>query len=90
MPETSIEKVGRLLAHGRVTLRRLEAGYILARVRGDSAAEYNTGWDPAGWFCSCPASPGLPHRPCSHVRAVQLVALEPLPNVGTGKEGVAG
>lgn len=84
MPETTLEKSARLVASGRVTIRRVETNLISAAVRGDSAHVYITGWDPAGWFCSCPAQ-----RRCSHIRAVQLVVLEPLPTTGTGPKGVS-
>jgi uncharacterized Zn finger protein len=80
--ESAHEKGVRLAGSGRLTLRRLEEDVIVAKVRGDSARIYSTGWTPAGWFCTCPfgenASPG---RACSHVRALQLVVLEPLPSI---------
>lgn len=72
MREDAQVKARRLLASGRVTLRRLDEDVIVAAVRGDSARVYLTGWDPSGWWCSCPAQ-----RRCSHIRALQLVTLEP-------------
>ena len=74
MREQAQSKAARLVGAGRVTLRRLEQDLIVAKVRGDSARIYSTGWEPSGWWCTCPAS----MQRCSHVRAVQLVTLEPL------------
>jgi uncharacterized Zn finger protein len=72
-------KARRLLSEGRVTLRRIGPDAIVARVRGDSAREYLVVWDPTGWHCPCDAA-----GRCSHVLAVQLVVLEPLPTKGPG------
>ena len=69
-------KSRRLLAEGRVTIRTVTPDRITASVRGDSAAIYRVGWEPSGWYCDCPAL----GRRCSHVRAVQLVTLEPRPS----------
>lgn len=72
MREDAQSKAIRLLAEGRVTLRRLSSDVILAAVRGDTARIYETRWDPDGWWCDCDAL-----SRCSHIRAVQLVTLEP-------------
>jgi uncharacterized Zn finger protein len=73
--ETVAAKAARLAGSGRVTLRRLDENLIVASVRGDSARVYDVEWNPDGWWCTCPAM-----RRCSHIRAVQLVVLEPLPS----------
>jgi uncharacterized Zn finger protein len=72
--EDAQTKARRLVAEGRVTIRRVSDDAIVANVRGDSAMVYIVTWSPAGWSCSCPAI-----GRCSHTRAVQLVVLEPLP-----------
>jgi uncharacterized Zn finger protein len=72
-------KARRLLAEGRVTLRRIGPDAIVAHVRGDSAKVYAVCWDPSGWFCPCDAA-----GRCSHILAVQLITLEPLPTRGPG------
>jgi hypothetical protein len=81
--ETITEKAARLAGTGRITLRLLSDEAIVAQVRGDSAKVYRTGWDPAGWFCSCEGS-AFSHRACSHIRSVMLVVLEPIPTKGPG------
>lgn len=70
MREDAQTKAARLLASGRVTIRRLNDDVIVADVRGDSADVHEVGWDPEGWRCSCPAV-----GRCSHVRALMLVVL---------------
>jgi uncharacterized Zn finger protein len=79
MRENARSKARRLLAEGRVTLRRIGPDAIVARVRGDSAREYAVAWNPSGWFCPCDAV-----GRCSHILAVMLVVLEPLPTGGSG------
>jgi uncharacterized Zn finger protein len=74
MPENAQAKARRLCAEGRVTIRTVTDLAIVAKVRGDSAAIYHVTWSPAGWTCSCPAL-----TRCSHIGAVQLVVLAPLP-----------
>lgn len=70
--EDAAAKARRLLAEGRVTVRTITTDQIVAEVRGDSARAYSTRWDPGGWHCDCDAL-----SRCSHVRAVQLITLEP-------------
>jgi uncharacterized Zn finger protein len=81
--EDAQTKAARLAGSGRVTVRHVSDIAITADVRGDSAAVYPVTWSPAGWACPCPAS-----TRCSHIRAVQLVVLEPLPVGGPGPDGV--
>jgi uncharacterized Zn finger protein len=83
MREDARAKAKRLLAEGRVTIRRIGLDAIVARVRGDSAREYLVSWDPAGCACPCDAA-----SRCSHIISVQLVVLEPLPMDGPGPNGV--
>ena len=66
-------KARRLLAEGRLTIRVLSEHLIEAAVRGDSALVYTTRWDRGGWTCTCDA-----RSRCSHIRALQLVVLEPV------------
>ncbi len=72
--EDAATKARRLLGEGRVTVRHLSDDRIEASVRGDSARLYSVTWTPAGWSCPCDAL--MAH--CSHVRAAQLVVLEPM------------
>lgn len=71
--EDASAKARRLLAEGRVTVRRLADDAIEANVHGDSARVYHVCWSPRCWDCGCDAA----SIRCSHVRAVQLVVLEP-------------
>jgi uncharacterized Zn finger protein len=79
MPENAQAKARRLCAEGRVTVRTVTDLAIVAKVRGDSAAVYHVTWSPGGWSCSCPSL-----RRCSHIGAVQLCTLAPLPLEGPG------
>jgi uncharacterized Zn finger protein len=79
MPENAQAKARRLLSEGRVTVRTVSDLAIVANVRGDSAAVYLVTWSPAGWSCSCPAL-----SRCSHIGAVQLCVLAPLPLEANG------
>jgi hypothetical protein len=79
MREEARSKARRLLAEGRLTIRTIGRDAIIANVRGDSARIYAVVWDPTGWFCPCDAA-----GRCSHILAVQLVVLEPLPTGGPG------
>jgi hypothetical protein len=77
--EGAAPKARRLLSEARVTIRTIGPDAIVANVRGDSARVYAVVWDPTGWHCPCPAV-----SRCSHILAVQLVVLEPLPTKGPG------
>jgi hypothetical protein len=79
MREDAQTKAARLAGSGRCIVRRVADDSIVANVRGDSAMVYIVTWSPAGWSCSCAAL-----GRCSHIRAVQLVTLEPLPVGGPG------
>jgi hypothetical protein len=62
-------KALRILAEGRVTIKRVNPSGVVALVRGDSAAFYIVTHDGARWRCSCEAI-----GRCSHGIAVQMVA----------------
>jgi uncharacterized Zn finger protein len=73
MRENAPMKARRLLTEGRVSVRTITDETIVASVRGNSAKTYSVTFDPGGWSCPCDAL----SVQCSHVRAVQLVGLEP-------------
>jgi hypothetical protein len=70
--ENAARKAERLLISGRVFIRRVNASEVVACVRGDSGELYEAGWIRGRWRCSCPALGA-----CSHLIAVQRVALTP-------------
>jgi hypothetical protein len=70
--ENAASKACRLLVSGRVYMRIVNADEVLAAVRGDSGTLYETGFVRSRWRCSCPAV-----GPCSHLIAVQRVAMTP-------------
>jgi uncharacterized Zn finger protein len=70
--EDSSEKARRLLAAGRVVVVSIDESAIHAVVRGDSSKLYSVAWRPGSWTCTCQAL-----SRCSHVRATQLVTLDP-------------
>jgi len=75
MRESAFLKARRLLAEGRVTIRRADGRMLVGQVRGDSARIYHTGFDRGEWFCSCAHSANSTR--CSHVLSLQLLWLEP-------------
>jgi hypothetical protein len=75
MRENASSKADRLLTCGRLTVEWIDASTIRATVRGDSAEVYRVGFQPGrGWSCTCAA-----FTRCSHVLALQRVALVPAP-----------
>ena len=82
MRESVHVKGRRLLAEGRLDIRAVDGRTIAARIRGDAGEVYCLGYS-RDWYCTCPAA-----TRCSHLVALQLVTLKPLPTQGTGKEGV--
>lgn len=68
--ESAAQKAIRLLAQGRVQVRRVDGRGVLAEVRGDSGALRTVTYESGLWSCDCPA-----RRDCSHVRAVQQVVV---------------
>jgi hypothetical protein len=71
MREDAPTKARRLLIEGRIRITAANATepFLAARVRGDSGAIYQVGFEPdGGWWCSCDA-----RGRCSHVLALQLL-----------------
>ena len=75
MRENAEAKAVRLLTCGRLTVEWLDATTIRGTCRGDSGEVYRVGYEPdTGWTCDCPA-----FGRCSHLIALQRVALVPSP-----------
>jgi uncharacterized Zn finger protein len=71
MGRESVEvKARRLLTEGRVDVCYRQGRDLRAVVRGDSGEEYEVGHIAGEWYCGCPA-----FGRCSHVMAVQLIAV---------------
>lgn len=74
--ENATAKAHRLLAEGRLTVRRLEeritGRYVYATCKGDHGELYDLGFDPSTneWRCNCEA-----RSRCSHLIALQLVTV---------------
>lgn len=62
----------RYLAEGRLQVKAISTGRILATCRG-SGATWNLGHLNGVWFCECPA-----RSRCSHLWALQLVVSVPM------------
>jgi hypothetical protein len=63
----------RLVAEGRLIVRRVNAVEIRALCRGDSGEIYELGYDPSGgWWCDC-----IARTQCGHLYALQLVTIAP-------------
>jgi uncharacterized Zn finger protein len=77
--EAAFDKARRLLVEGRVNVKRVNAGAVIAEVRGDGGRIYLVSGDDRGWACPCDAV-----TYCSHAMAVALVTLLPLPMKGPG------
>ena len=77
--ENAAEKGRRYLAEGRLHVRAVSDRHVLATCRGDGELYHLTG-DEGGWSCNCPAVTSH----CSHLIALRLVALRPLPLDGPG------
>ena len=73
--ESAFLKARRLLAEGRIAVRRADDRVLVASVRGDSAQLYHAGFEGGSWFCTC--AHAAPSTRCSHVLALMLVWLEP-------------
>ena len=71
MRESAEAKGRRYLIEGRLIIRSIDSETIRATCRG-SGEEYEVGFDPGGWWCSCPAL-----GRCCHLLALQLVTLVP-------------
>jgi uncharacterized Zn finger protein len=81
--ETAFDKGRRLVAEGRLRVRRADERQVLAEVVGDSAVVHRCGLEPNREWCTCPAK-----GTCSHLIGLQLVTFRPLPLDGPGKEGI--
>jgi hypothetical protein len=62
-------KARRLLVEGRVDVRYRSGHDLRAVIRGDSGEENEVGHIAGEWYCGCPAFG------CSHLMAVQLIAV---------------
>jgi hypothetical protein len=62
----------RLVAEGRLLVRRVEGREVSAICRGESGAIHELGFSRGLWFCSCPA-----RGPCAHLYAAWLVVASP-------------
>lgn len=74
------QKAYRILLDGRLVVKRIDvagdrAGLIVAEARSKEGAVYALGYDPRKneWRCTCEA--GRTRTRCSHVAALQLVAV---------------
>lgn len=77
MREDAHTRGRRLLVEGRLIVRRVSDGHIVASCRGDSGVIHTVSGDARGFACSCPA-----FRTCAHIVALSLVTL--LPTRGPG------
>ena len=82
MRENAHDKGRRYLTEGRLEIRAVTQRHISARCKGESGEVYVLSADAGGWSCSCPA-----YSTCSHLVALQLCTLKPLPLDGTGPNG---
>ncbi|HEX6520945.1 MAG TPA: hypothetical protein VF070_13180 [Streptosporangiaceae bacterium] len=70
MTPAAEQKAAAILTEGRLTITYLSGDWITAKCTGSSGTGYDTGHDPGGWNCTCPA-----HRECSHIIALKRVTL---------------
>lgn len=72
--ENATAKAHRLLAEGRLIVRRIEPELLHATCRGDSGEVYDLGYDgrKGQWRCTCAAK-----SQCSHLKALMLVTVKP-------------
>ena len=80
--EDAATKGRRLLTEGRLRIVTASDRHIVAHCIGDSGERYVLTCDPRSWTCSCPAL-----GRCSHLVALMLVTLRPLPTRGPGSDG---
>lgn len=84
--ETREQKAVRFIATERVRVQAFGAGYVVARVAGDTD-DYCVTWAGKSWQCECEANRQFA-RVCSHILAVRMIwrvvqpALEGGPNGG--------
>jgi hypothetical protein len=73
MREDARARGRRLVAEGRLILRRVDETQIRAVCRGDSGELHELGYHPrGGWWCNCAA-----WTQCGHLYALQLVTIAP-------------
>ena len=72
MREDARERGRRLVAEGRLVIRRVDEVEIVAVCRGDSGEIHRLGYRDARWWCECPAK-----TQCGHLVALQLVCVAP-------------
>jgi hypothetical protein len=76
----------RLVAEGRLVLRRVNETEILALCKGDSGSIHELGWHlRGGWWCGCSA-----RTTCGHLVALQLVTIAPGGSVILGADLMIG
>jgi hypothetical protein len=86
MRENARDRGRRLVAEGRLVLRRVNEREILAVCRGDSGQLHELGYHPSGGFwCSCMA-----RTQCGHLYALQLVTVAPGGSVILGADLMIG
>ena len=81
--ENAHDKGRRYLVEGRLQIKAVSERHVTAICRGDSGELHTVTGNHTAWTCSCPA-----HGRCSHLTALQLVTLRPLPLEGTGPNGI--
>jgi uncharacterized Zn finger protein len=71
--ENARDRGRRLVAEGRLVIRRVNEEEILAVCRGDSGEVHELGYYPnGGWWCDCVA-----RTRCAHLVALMLVVVTP-------------
>jgi hypothetical protein len=86
MREDAAARGRRLVAEGRLVIRRVDQNEVAAVCRGDSGEVHALGFSPdREWWCSCPAM-----RRCGHLVALQLVTLTPIGTWTTDFSSVGG
>jgi hypothetical protein len=84
--ENARDRGRRLVAEGRLILRRVDEVEILAVCRGDSGELHELGYHPSGgWWCSCMA-----RTQCAHLVSLQLVTVAPGGSVILGPDLMVG
>jgi hypothetical protein len=69
--ETREQKAVRFIATERVRVQAFGAGYVVARVAGDTD-DYCVTWAGKSWQCECEANRDY-GKTCSHIIAVRMI-----------------
>ncbi|MGI8615285.1 MAG: hypothetical protein ACR2L4_00660 [Actinomycetota bacterium] len=86
MRENARDRGRRLVAEGRLVIRRVNETQIDAVCRGDSGELHELGYHPdAGWWCDCRA-----RTQCGHLYSLQLVTVAPGGSVTLGADLMIG